>query len=187
MTVYDFDGTIYNGDSSIDFYLFCLLKRPYIIVLLPITIWGFVLYKFKIKEKEYFKSKYFSFLKMFSNIDKLVDMFWDKNQCKIKNWYLEQQDKEDIIITASPEFLIKNITDRLNIKYLVASKVNPSNGEFFSRNCYGIEKVKRFYEEFNNSKIDGFYSDSMSDLPMMQIAKNAYLVSKNDIKKLDLN
>ena len=25
--VYDFDGTIYNGDSSIDFFFFCLRKK----------------------------------------------------------------------------------------------------------------------------------------------------------------
>ena len=24
MNVYDFDGTIYNGDSTIDFYLYCI-------------------------------------------------------------------------------------------------------------------------------------------------------------------
>ena len=28
MNVYDFDGTIYGGDSSVDFYFLCLRRRP---------------------------------------------------------------------------------------------------------------------------------------------------------------
>lgn len=28
MNVYDFDGTIYNGDSTVDFYLYCLREHP---------------------------------------------------------------------------------------------------------------------------------------------------------------
>lgn len=28
MNVYDFDGTVYRGDSTVDFWLFCLRKKP---------------------------------------------------------------------------------------------------------------------------------------------------------------
>ena len=31
MNVYDFDKTIYKGDSTLDFYFFCLRKKPIII------------------------------------------------------------------------------------------------------------------------------------------------------------
>ena len=31
MNVYDFDGTIYNGDSTIDFYIYALKSKPSII------------------------------------------------------------------------------------------------------------------------------------------------------------
>lgn len=33
MNVYDFDKTIYAGDSTIDFYLFCLKRQPAILQL----------------------------------------------------------------------------------------------------------------------------------------------------------
>ena len=39
INVYDFDKTIYNGDSTIDFYLFCLKKKFSIILLLPLQIY----------------------------------------------------------------------------------------------------------------------------------------------------
>lgn len=73
--VFDFDDTIYDGDSSIDFYLFCLRKNILLIRYLPIQIYGMIMYKLKLKQKEYFKEKYFSFLKGIKNIDITVEMF----------------------------------------------------------------------------------------------------------------
>ena len=35
MNVYDFDGTLYDGDSTMDLYRYCLLRRPYIVFCLP--------------------------------------------------------------------------------------------------------------------------------------------------------
>ena len=33
--VYDFDGTIYDGDSTVDFVFFCLRRHPNVIAGLP--------------------------------------------------------------------------------------------------------------------------------------------------------
>ena len=52
LNVYDFDKTIYDGDSSIDFYLFCLKRKKSIILLLTKQVFAMILYKLKIK---YFK------------------------------------------------------------------------------------------------------------------------------------
>lgn len=35
MNVYDFDGTIYNGDSSVDIYFFLLKRYPKLIAYFP--------------------------------------------------------------------------------------------------------------------------------------------------------
>ena len=64
INAYDFDKTIYDGDSSIDFYFFCLKRNKRILLCLPVQILGFLLYIFKIKNKTYFKEKAFSFLKI---------------------------------------------------------------------------------------------------------------------------
>jgi len=184
INAYDFDKTIYDGDCTIDFYLFCLKKNKMIIFLLPIQFYGFILYKFKIKEKEYFKEKFFIFLKTFDDIDNIIEEFCDKNFYKIKNWYLNQKKGTDLIISASPYFLIKKMCDKLKIENVIASNVDKKTGEFLSKNCYGKEKVIRFKQKFKNKRIKNFYSDSMSDKPMMQLANNAYLVKKNNITKL---
>lgn len=58
MNVYDFDNTIYDGDSSIDFYIFCLKRHPSILALFPHQVWGAVLYRLgkitKVRFKEIF-------------------------------------------------------------------------------------------------------------------------------------
>ena len=44
MNVYDFDGTIYSGDSTLDFYIFELRRNKKIIRALPIQVNGFIQY-----------------------------------------------------------------------------------------------------------------------------------------------
>lgn len=48
VNLYDFDNTIYKGDSSTDFFFFSLMKYPKIIKYFPKIIGGAILYKLKI-------------------------------------------------------------------------------------------------------------------------------------------
>ena len=183
MNVYDFDKTIYDGDSSIDLYLYCLKNNWKIIKFLPKQIICFIFYKLKIISKIKFKESFFSFLKDIDDIDLIVKEFWNKNQKKIFNWYLKNKKNNDIIISASPEFLLKEIVNRLNVSNLIATKVDKKSGRFLSENCYGEEKVKRYNQKFSTKQISNFYSDSLSDLPLAKIANKFFLV-KNGIPRL---
>ena len=183
INVYDFDKTIYDGDSTVDFYLYCLKKHPSIIFLLPKQIIAFIKYKLKIKEKEYFKEIFFSFLNKVNNIDEKVKEFWLNNKKKIKAWYQEQKQPTDVIISASPDFLLRPICKELNV-FLIATKVDKKTGTFKSKNCYGQEKVARYQKEVNK-KINKFYSDSLSDKPMMNLSEEKYLVKGNKIKVIE--
>ena len=124
MNVYDFDNTIYSGDSSIDFYFYCLRKYPAVITCLPRQIKAALDYKLGRIEKVIFKEVFFSFLNKLHDPKKDVGEFWDKNQSKMNSWYLRQQEEDDLIVSASPVFLLRDICTRLNIKYLIASEVN---------------------------------------------------------------
>ena len=42
MNVYDFDNTIYKGDSTADFFIFCLRKHPKIVLVFPKIIGGVI-------------------------------------------------------------------------------------------------------------------------------------------------
>lgn len=186
INVYDFDKTIYDGDSTIDFYLFCIIKRPIIIISLPISILYFIAYKLKIINKIRFKEKFFLFLKYTPNIDKMIELFWNKNLKKIKQWFINDKSSNKIIISASPEFLLKPIINNINVMEIIASKVDKSTGKFNSPNCYGEEKVKRLNEKYNNYVIENFYSDSLSDIWLAKISNNSYLVNKNNISKWNI-
>ena len=154
LKVYDFDKTIYKGDSSIDFFLFMLKKYPISFFILPITIIYFILYKFKIISKIKFKEKFFSIVKFSKNIDKDIQLFCDSNINKIYNWYRLQMTSSDIVISASPEFLVKKVCEKLVNQKVIASVVDKKTGKFISKNCYGDEKVNRLKKEFSRIKIN---------------------------------
>lgn len=182
MNVYDFDGTIYSGDSTVDFFLFALKCKPSLICYVPRQVWGFLLYGLKRISKTKLKEYFFSFL---SGIDaeKLAEDFWDQNQNKIFAWYLNQQKQDDIVISASPRFLLQPICSRLGICHLIASEVDPKTGTFAGENCRGQEKVQRLASEYNVIHIDSFYSDSRSDLPLARIADKAFFVDKGTVRE----
>lgn len=181
MNVYDFDNTIYSGDSTLDFYFFCLKKYPHILITLPNQLYGAICYKMKKCSKTEFKERFYCFLPLLNNIDDLLKSFWDKKKLKIKDFYLNQKEINDVIISASPTFLLEPICKKLNIKYLIASNVDKYTGKYTGINCYGEEKVKRFKSIFPLNSIDNFYSDSLSDTPLAKYAKHSFLVSNTSI------
>ena len=187
VNVYDFDGTIYNGDSSIDFYLFCFKKNKKIIRRIPSFCLSMFLHIVKKNSKEQLKENYFSFLNDIKEIDNIINEFWDSHKNKIKEFYIDIDHSNDIIISASPYFLLKPICDELKIKDLIATEVNKNNGKFLSLNCYGEEKVKRLKKKYKNINIEKFYTDSLSDLPLINISNESYIVNKNKIIEYQKN
>lgn len=185
MNVYDFDKTIYDGDSTLDFYLFALKKKPRLIKYLPVQVLGFIKYLFGMCTKVEFKEKFYYFLNGIDDTDNLIEIFWDEKQLKIKDWYLMSKKDSDLIISASPTFLLEPICKRVGIKHLIASEVNKKTGVCEGENCYGEEKVIRLKKEFKDSAIDEFYSDSLSDAPLSLLADKRFIVSGTKIIKWD--
>ena len=182
MNVYDFDKTIYDGDSTVNFYLYCLFRHPKIIRYIPKQIKGIIMYILKKINKTQMKEYFYTFFSSINNIDGEVNNFWYKNKKKIKKWYLEKHKSDDIIISASPYFLLQPICKEIGISKVIASNVDKITGKYQGENCRGQEKVIRFRKEFKNETIDEFYSDSYSDLPVARLATKAYLVNKNKLK-----
>lgn len=180
MNVYDFDNTIYKGDSTRDFYFYSLMKYPLIIRFLPYQGWYFIKFALGIINKTQFKEKFYIFFKGIKDIDSHIDSFWKEYKKNLKSWYFDIQNKDDIIISASPEFLLKPVCESIGIKHLEASRVDKLTGKYDGLNCYGNEKVVRFNAVYNG-EIENFYSDSYSDSPLAEISKNAYLVKGDRI------
>ena len=108
MNAYDFDKTIYDGDSTADFYMYCLKKYPVIFKKIPEVLWFGLLFKLGITPKKEFKSRLFKFATLIP-LEKAVADFWSINKSKIKKFYLEIQKEDDVIISASPTFILDEI------------------------------------------------------------------------------
>lgn len=185
LNVYDFDGTIYHGDSSVDFYKYCLKKKPYLISCMPKQIKAFNdHYRKKIITKTEMKQIFYTYLQSIKNIDEMIEDFWRIHEKNIYPWYLEQKKTTDIIISASPEFLLKDVLARFDVNNLIASRVDKHTGKYTGLNCWGQEKVNRLHEEMGDVHIDRFYSDSESDKPLALLADRAYMVDKKGNVKL---
>ena len=180
MNVYDFDGTIYNGDSTIDLWKFILKRHPSAVFSLFPAAVGLALYLFGIISKTGFKQQFYTFLKYSPDIDNDLCCFWNKHEHKIKCWYLARKKPDDIIVSASPDFLLKHFCSKLGIR-LIASQVDKYRGTYTGDNCYGKEKIRRLEIEHPNIEIDDFYSGSEADIPLAKLASKAYWVSGDSI------
>ena len=117
------------------------------------------------------------------DMERMSKRFWDRNMDKIYPWYGGQRKDDDVVISASPEFHIREICSRLGIKNVIASKVDPGTGRCLGPNCRDEEKVKRFREAFGDAVIDEFYSDEEHDAPLAKLASKAFLVKEGNIKE----
>lgn len=186
MNVYDFDNTIYAGDSTAGFYKFCLKRHKKILLLSPNLLYSFVkYYVFKSGTKTQFKESMYKFLK-YCDIDKDVEDFWAQNRCNLKDFYIKQKKADDVIISASPEFLLKPLKKEFGFT-IIASLVDKKSGKYTGINCYYDEKVRRFYSMFPDGEIDEFYSDHYSDEPLAKLAKKAFIVDGEKIIDWDFN
>lgn len=178
MNVYDFDNTIFRGDSTVRFILFCLGRHPMLWTRLPGQIASGAAYLLGKKSKQRFKEGLFTALMpRLKNPEEEINAFWEKNLCRIKPFYAQTRREDDVVISASPEFLILPACQRLGIACAMASPVDAHTGAYRGENCHGAEKVRRFRQRFPHDNVDEFYSDSHSDDPMAAIARKAVLVN----------
>jgi len=175
VNAYDFDKTIYRGDSSVDFYRWCIARHPRALLdlfgALPLLI-GLALGRV---EKTRAKQRFYRYLLFVPDVEAEVSAFWQTHERKLKRWYLDAKRGDDIVISASPVFLLQPVCDRLGVR-LIASRVEAHTGVYDGLNCHDEEKVRRLREAFPDTEIDRFYSDSRSDAPMARIAREAYFV-----------
>ncbi len=187
MQAFDFDNTIYKGESCFDFALFVIKKNPRLLKYLPSIIKILIRYKScKLSPENFVKelNKYTKvFLKNKEEILELTAQFWQKNEKKLYANMLAKIEENDIIITASPEFLMTGIKHRLNTKHILCTEIDFDNGKMTWLN-FGKNKVLNFKKKYKNKKIKNFYTDSYNDKPFMDFSDNVYLVSHGDYKKI---
>lgn len=185
MRVLDFDNTIYDGESVVDFYLFSIKYNPRVLKYFFIVMYYSLMYKLGKTTMESLEAvirRYASgYLSSFEDIDVVTSDFWDKYMKKIKPWYIPQ--KDDIIITASFNITMDELFRRLGLCDSLCSTFNRDTmtAEYIN---FSSNKPIKFREKFGDTEIDEFYTDCAFDTPMIEMSKKAYLVKKNRITQI---
>lgn len=185
--LYDFDKTVFRGESGSEFWFFCLKKHPSIIRYLPKQFAGFFgHYVFHNISKKKSKELFYSYLRSI-DAEKEAELFWQKNSKKINNWFdPKSHDVATIICSASPFFQIRPICEKLGVNLLIATEMDPKTGKISGENCKGEEKVHRIKLAAPEFKIRDSYTDNLvSDKPLLDMAtRDKYHVKKGVASKI---
>lgn len=183
MNAYDFDGTIYNGDSGVDFVKFAFSKKPFLVFghLLK-CINTVVKYKLGKVDFQTAKSKVFSFVGKIENLEEMTEMFAKKNKHKIKKYYFTNRKDDDIVISASLDFYLLPLCKEIGLNNVMCTKYDIKNGVIIGANCKGPEKVRRFEEVYGKDAIiENAYGDSNGDIQLLNRAQNGFMIVKEEV------
>ena len=196
LAIFDIDYTITRKETLMEFFKYLVSKDIKNIKFLPRALYSGLMYSIKVYDERRVKE---CFLKFIDNIDekdlaKLTKSFYDERLSSIlyKDAVdmikkLKNEGYMVILISASPEFYIKEFYAIKEVDLIIGTKFAFEGGKFVRKmdgnNCKGEEKVKRLNEvlkeknikaDFKNSDM---FSDSLSDKPLLDLVGNPYLIN----------
>ena len=198
LIVYDFDKTIYGGETGTNFFKFYFKKFPLkSLVFIILYVEEILFYIFKQIKLKQLKERFFRFLEGHSKeeIDKLVTEFWEVEKNKIYNWakdeLAENKKQVDLVVvtSASPKFIIEKFLLDFGYDLVFGTEFVKFDNDRFISKIYGEnnkndEKVKKLKIWAKKQKISfeilKFYSDSIADKPLYDLAKEKVWVNKGE-------
>jgi HAD superfamily phosphoserine phosphatase-like hydrolase len=184
MNVFDFDNTIYDGESSFDFFKFCIRKKLSLVKHMPKVAAMLLKYKTsRVSRAEVmdFASQMLVVLaENESGLKTTLKQFWAENRNKLKPSILSLVSEGDVIISASPSFIFDEIRNDLGGADIISTQVDIKQMKITSL-CYGENKVTEFKNRYGQIRPDNYYTDNLNDTPMLALAERAWLVSGSKI------
>lgn len=190
LAIFDFDGTMINGDSIVPYLLFALrrgVESPLRIPALLLNTWRGLSGRISAEEG---KSRALRFLA--SMVPEQREVF-NRDFCRqvllprIYPKALERMEHHRrqgdgvLLVSASPDIYMRYLQELLPVDAVLASLTLP-NGRV-TRNCKGEEKVRRVqaWAAQQGAEFDWAhswaYGDSAHDLPVMGLTGNPVLVN----------
>lgn len=186
--VYDFDGTIYDGDSTVDFVRFALRRHPQVIAGLPHVALAALPLAFGRGSLTQFKSVLFGEMSRRFSLSEEADAFWKSEQTrkKLGEWFASTpRDLPIVIASASPEFELLHAARLLGVPRLIGTQCDTRTGQLIGRNCKGEEKIARIREVMGPFEVRAMYTDdAKADGPLLAIAREKYIVTHGQVKKI---
>ncbi|MDR2526218.1 MAG: haloacid dehalogenase-like hydrolase [Oscillospiraceae bacterium] len=187
MNVYDFDNTLYSGESGVDLFFFYLKKRPSLVRFAPWVGVGILRYKLHMIDMDTFTRRYAwvveRFLSGIQNYAADAREFWDLHESGIRDFYKPLHREDDLVISASPEQSLREICGRMGIQRWIGTRINEETNalEFI---CFRENKVKAFRAQYPGERIENFYTDSMNDKPLMDLAEHVFFLKKGKLEQI---
>lgn len=183
--LYDFDKTVYPVDSETVFLFYCILHRPYLIILAPWLLLNLILFFMGFGDQ--FKGRCFSFLR-FVDGEKMAKEFWKKQK---KNIYPifepENRERPVVVCSASPEFFLKPICDEYCVDILIATRMNPKTGRIDGYNCKDKQKPLRLAKTLPNAEFINVYSDSLkNDIHIFELGQKCFHAKKGVLTEISI-
>lgn len=186
--VYDFDGTIYDGDSTVDFYRYCLRRCPRIARRFPALIAAALR---KCVDTTYdltaFKSVFFAFVQDL-DVQALARDFWqtDAARRKLGAWFQSTpRDLPIVIASASPAFELAPIAETLGATALIATQTDAS-GAIIGKNNKSHVKIARIRALFGEDvTVRAMYTDDLkADGPLIAWAREGYKLTHGRVTRI---
>ncbi len=187
LDVYDFDGTIFRGDSTMHFWLYCLRKQPGLARHLPRQIGALIMMAAKRWDLTRGKGVFFCFMRNI-DVERMAALFWDDPGTKkrLGEWFQPQDSELPVVIaSASPEIMLAPIARAYGVKHLIGTRVDTRTGELIGKNCKSAEKIERLYALEPDAKVRAMYTDDVrADGPLLAMAQQKYLVRNGKVSRL---
>lgn len=206
LAIFDIDYTITKKETLMELFKYIIRNDIKNIRFLPRAIYCGVMYALKIYDEKKVKETFLKFIdgineedlsllvKKFYN-EKLKTILYEDALKMMKK--LKEEGYEIYLISASPEFYIKEFYNIKEVDKIIGTKFRFNNGIFVrkmeGKNCKGKEKVRRLQEIIRNEHIEVnfkesyMFSDSLSDKPLLDLVGKPYLINykkNHDIKIL---
>ena len=187
MKVFDFDNTLYHGESAVDLALYMIKNNKRIILYLPKIFINLIKYKLCMVDKKKMVTAINDFLNNVlcskDEVYSAVNGFWEKNKYKLDRKMLDKIRRDDVIITAGPDFLINGIRNLINTDHIISSIIDPDKMKVRYLN-FGDNKVKGYRALYGEKNIDCFYTDSYNDKALMDISDRVFIVKKGRLRRI---
>lgn len=198
LAIFDIDFTITKKETLMQFFRYSIIKDKRNLRFLPRAAISGAFYGVGIYDEKRVKE---TFLKFIDSVEE------EKLQLLVKDFYrdclsnilytdaiemirkLKKEGYLIYLISASPEFYVNEFYDIPEVDMIIGTKFEFKDGIFMRKmlgnNCKGEEKVVRLKEVLEKEKLEVdfkesyMFSDSLSDLPLLELVGKPYLINYN--------
>ena len=195
IVAFDLDGTLIANDSFVPFLLDMIKRHPSRWLQLWVLPFAVVWHKLGWRDntwlKEIFLQKIvggFSLEYATQHGERYSNRLAENLRQDALNTLREHQKRGDLLLlaTASPDIYVQSLAQKLGFDMCVCTRLTVDSdgcltGELAQGNCYGPNKLTQIQNQLQHASpdscIDVAYSDHQADLPLLNAAKHAVVVS----------